>query len=373
MNVFKNAVLEGDLEKVKKEIEENGVDVNMDNDYGLRWSARNGHMEMVKYFLRKGGGLKNTKNISVRNAIEGNHLEIVKLLIKHGANINMSVEGEEDSFVIAGRNGYYEMIKYLIESGLNLGEEKMKDGLCKILELTTNSFLNMMRREMNREDESTRTNRMKIAKLFIEKGFYDETVFTTALKEGFDEIMDMLIDRNAFDEYGFELCVRSNKVEALRKMIKKRRGKLGDILKNCFIRACMDNKEEIVELLWNIGVRDDENDTCLMITVSHIMDTNKNRIEIFKKIFRSKERTEICKNKLLIYAASMGDYSVVEYLVKECNAHVGFDNNRALVAGNKRYNELKKFEEFGIFANKIEKMKEMIEFMIEHGADSTVI
>lgn len=52
------------------------------------------------------------------------HIDIVKLLIEHGADVNASSRTNQNALVEATLNGHYEVIKYLIEHGADV---KAKD------------------------------------------------------------------------------------------------------------------------------------------------------------------------------------------------------------------------------------------------------
>ena len=45
------------------------------------WTSKNGHLEVVKYLVKKGAYI-HTKNLS------GHHLEVVQFLVEKGADIN---------------------------------------------------------------------------------------------------------------------------------------------------------------------------------------------------------------------------------------------------------------------------------------------
>ncbi len=105
----------GHIEVVKYlvELKPDGANIHTDDDYSLRWASRNGHLDIVKYLVE----LKlDGANIHTRNdgaliwASFNGHLDIVKYLISHGANIHAQDDG---ALRWASRNDQIEVVKYL--------------------------------------------------------------------------------------------------------------------------------------------------------------------------------------------------------------------------------------------------------------------
>ena len=76
----------GYLEIVKLLLK-NGANVHAENDYALIWASRNGHFEVVKLLLKNGPKVHVKDNSLVWASSEG-HFEVVKLLLKNGANVH---------------------------------------------------------------------------------------------------------------------------------------------------------------------------------------------------------------------------------------------------------------------------------------------
>ena len=78
---------------------ERGADVHADNDFALRFSAKNGHLEVVKYLIKKGANIHADYDYALRcsayndyalkYSAENGYLEVVKYLIEKGANIDV--------------------------------------------------------------------------------------------------------------------------------------------------------------------------------------------------------------------------------------------------------------------------------------------
>lgn len=83
-------------------------------DYGIDIMFHNscwgGHMEIVKYLIKK--GVKDW-NHGLHNACEGGHMKIVKLMIKKGAN------DWNEGMLWACWGGHIEIVKLMISKGAN--------------------------------------------------------------------------------------------------------------------------------------------------------------------------------------------------------------------------------------------------------------
>jgi len=104
-------------------------DTNFGND-ALFEAVEYGYIEIVKYLLpyfkyidryyhiaRPDSDLKTTLLIT---AIQNNHLDVAKFLIKNSANINLSNNRGETPLLTSLRNKHFEMARYLIEKGADL-------------------------------------------------------------------------------------------------------------------------------------------------------------------------------------------------------------------------------------------------------------
>ena len=99
---LKDAASAGNLKMVKYLIE-NGADIHFHNDEAFRMACYDGHLEVVKYLVNKGGADVNVKDgYALRWAACKGHFEIVKFLIAHGASLQSS----------GAQEGYHLAIKY---------------------------------------------------------------------------------------------------------------------------------------------------------------------------------------------------------------------------------------------------------------------
>jgi hypothetical protein len=93
------------------------VNITVGYDYALRWAARNGHFEIVKFLLENGANVNAMEDYALCSAAENGHFEIVKFLLENGANVNVL---DDYSLRWAARNGHFEIVKFLLENGANV-------------------------------------------------------------------------------------------------------------------------------------------------------------------------------------------------------------------------------------------------------------
>jgi len=132
-DVLYYAVQNNNLELLKYLLYHGGEfrDNNFGND-ALFEAVEYGYLEIVKYLLayfkhidryylaRPDWDLKTTLLIT---AIQNNHLDIAKLLIKNGADINLSNTRGETPLLTSLRNKHFEMARYLIKKGSDLSAQ----------------------------------------------------------------------------------------------------------------------------------------------------------------------------------------------------------------------------------------------------------
>ena len=90
----------------------NGADKFLETQgvYSINAAISNNHFEVVKYLIERGTNLGN----SILAALEQNNLDLVKYLVEHGANI------ESRSILYAITNNNLPMVKYLVENGADI-------------------------------------------------------------------------------------------------------------------------------------------------------------------------------------------------------------------------------------------------------------
>lgn len=117
----------GDLQGVKRCIEQDGVDINYTSsgETALIRASYKGHLEIVKYLISKGADMDfafNDRSTALIWASDKGHLEIVKVLVENGADLNKKSGGifGDTALIRASKKGYFEIIKVLVEGGADV-------------------------------------------------------------------------------------------------------------------------------------------------------------------------------------------------------------------------------------------------------------
>ena len=96
---------------------EQGIDINADDNYALRWAAGCGYLDIVKYLVEHGADVHAHDNHALRWATGRGYLDIVKYLVEHGADIHAQ---EDYALRWAAVNDRLEVVKYLVEHGADI-------------------------------------------------------------------------------------------------------------------------------------------------------------------------------------------------------------------------------------------------------------
>jgi 3-polyprenyl-4-hydroxybenzoate decarboxylase len=104
-------------ELYSKDITESDVDITTDDNYALKWVAKHGHLNIVKYLVSQGADISARDNTPVIWASSNGHLEVVKYLVSQGADI-----AANDNYAIrwASNYGHLDVVKYLVSQGASL-------------------------------------------------------------------------------------------------------------------------------------------------------------------------------------------------------------------------------------------------------------
>ncbi len=108
---FIEVIKDCNLKLIKEYLLEKGADIHACDDYALRWSAREGHIEVVKYLVEHGVNIHVYNDDALRFSAHFGHIEVVKYLVEKGANIH----AEEDyALRWSAFRGHIEIVKYLV-------------------------------------------------------------------------------------------------------------------------------------------------------------------------------------------------------------------------------------------------------------------
>lgn len=116
----------GDLQGVKRCIEQNGADINYTNcgETALIKASQKGHLEVVKYLISKGANMdylrSHIHSTALMWASSEGHLEIVKVLVENGADLNIKGSSGDTALIEASCGGHFEIVKVLVEGGADV-------------------------------------------------------------------------------------------------------------------------------------------------------------------------------------------------------------------------------------------------------------
>ena len=98
------------LSKIKELINNPEVDIHKHDDKALRWSAHNGHTEVVKVLLDAGADVHARSDEALKGAAMNGRLEVVKLLLDAGADVHA---GNDAALWWALHDGHTEVVNLL--------------------------------------------------------------------------------------------------------------------------------------------------------------------------------------------------------------------------------------------------------------------
>lgn len=121
---FRTSCFYGHIELVKYLHSLSPECISSYNNYAIELSCMNGHTEVVKYLISEGADVSINNYSSFRLACVNNRTEIVEYIlyeaIKHKSEkIRCVMSNCNLIFTILFRNGYYDMIRYLLDNGVD--------------------------------------------------------------------------------------------------------------------------------------------------------------------------------------------------------------------------------------------------------------
>ena len=124
LDIFEASVL-GKLQQLRRLIDQDPSLVNSYSPDGftlVALAAYMGQKEVTEYLLEKGANVhaiaRNTTGFTpLTGAIANNHVEISKILVKKGADVNHRYEGGVSPLMEASQNGNLELVRFLLDNG----------------------------------------------------------------------------------------------------------------------------------------------------------------------------------------------------------------------------------------------------------------
>uniref|UniRef100_A0A1X7TN60 Uncharacterized protein n=1 Tax=Amphimedon queenslandica TaxID=400682 RepID=A0A1X7TN60_AMPQE len=236
------------------------------------------------------------------------HTKIVELLLKKGANVNVTDENENTPLGIACKKGHTEIVELLLKHGIDNTNSTMNDKNC--IPGTASA-------------EGQQPQRVNINHTNLE----NRTALHIACDEGCKEIVELLLKHNGVD---INITDKDSKAKNKKKQNKacfearvnfcfKMANQLSAELRTPLHIACMKQHKEIVKLLLkkedvNVNVTDKDNNTALQIACTQ---QHKDIVELLLKHNRVDVNvTDKKSNTPLISACIKGHTEIVKLLLK---------------------------------------------------------
>ena len=94
--------------------------LNEDFDKPIIWAARNGYHStvegLIKYFKANVDELDKYENTPIIWASRYGHLEVVRVLIEHGASVNVQDRFKNTALIEAARHGFLEIVELILST-----------------------------------------------------------------------------------------------------------------------------------------------------------------------------------------------------------------------------------------------------------------
>jgi len=265
-----------------------------------------------------------------KKAIDKNNIEMVRLLIKKGINVNERIEvyNGKNYFTFACEKGNVDIVNLLINSGAIINYKTLDNTTPLMIAAAYNNF--------------------EVVRLLIEKGAdinitndTDVTVISLAYKNKNVNMIELLIQKGV--EVNLEIlylvfidsCI-NNKVERVKELlknpeIKKYINKFDGDKKTPLMYACEHQRIEMVNLLITEGA--DVNVTSTQISPLIIAINKKNK-EIIRILIQNKVNVEFKDNKgntSLMIAIIFKLYEIINILIDEGKAIVDISTIKLII------------------------------------------
>lgn len=124
-----DAAYEGDIGKLEKFIEEDGMSVDAKDGFGMALvfhAASNEHLNILEYLQEKGADLKvrsGDQSTLLHIAAGAGSIPIIEFLLEHGAEIDATDVNGETPLMFALLGEQKDAITFLADKGANVGKE----------------------------------------------------------------------------------------------------------------------------------------------------------------------------------------------------------------------------------------------------------
>lgn len=123
--IIKSSIKKGEIIEIKKILEEKPDLINEITPFGswLQIAAMYGQFEIAQYLIDKNIDINKCGGVldggPLAEACSKGHLNIIKLLLEKGANIDVSTSSANPLFA-AIYNGHFDVVKFLVEKGIDI-------------------------------------------------------------------------------------------------------------------------------------------------------------------------------------------------------------------------------------------------------------
>jgi len=351
--------------EIAKILIENGAELNIKGKYSdtpLGYAAMYGHLELVRLLLDSGadvnmkGGYGRTPlhYASTPSDWSEDYLEIVKLLLERGADPNLKQSGGDNALLEAlwRENLDLEIIKLLIKHGTNLEEEGAysSTALSRAAEKGRIDIIKFLENYLPIDDiplsqlektlvDAMKENEKEVVIYLLEKGekklpkeFFRVEVLSYAARHGYDDLVNILLKRGLNPQkediyYGLgEACYKGH-LNVIKLLIEKGADVNGGdygASENPLMKAARYSYFKIAEFLLdngaNIEARSYEGNTPIQFAAW------EGQLEMIKFLVdrgANIDTTNDLNWNALMQACVEGYYEIVEYLIKKgSNIHL---------------------------------------------------
>lgn len=262
-----DAARNGHLRDVSDLLERAGVNVHVDDDFALRWSARNGHYDVVKLLLCRRANVHAMEDEALRFAAQNGHAEIVSLLLEHNANV---FSLNQAALIVAASRGHFDVVQLLLDKGG--GDVHVQDdsalfwaaygGYCDVVQMLLDKGANIFAEKLFPMTASH--GQLSVMKLLLENepsiimnNNNNDTgglALCEAVAHGYMEIVDFLlqqgVDVHVFRDKALRLAIERRHFEIVRALLEcgAELTFINDSFAECFFLQSSD-QEQVLKIL----------------------------------------------------------------------------------------------------------------------------
>jgi ankyrin repeat protein len=182
-----------------------GSDVRSNNTLSLRWASRCGHINIVKILIDAGSDVNASDDYSLTHASHDGHINTVKLLLESGANVHI-----DDDYPLqqACTRGWTRLVKLLLNMGSNINTSSLLWAVInhhiQIIKTLIKAGANIHDNNDHVLDVASSHSHADIVKMFLILGAKSDNALVYASSHGHINVVRVLLD------HGFDPCIHNN-------------------------------------------------------------------------------------------------------------------------------------------------------------------